>query len=706
METKNNIVKKLMKVVKIPPLLREVLPLKKEEVGAEGKRKMFWRVGLVFLAVFFVFFDGHTASAATVDCTSSSARARCTIASRNQEAAVAFTCLDTSRADCAAWCEAQPGWDSATTSCAARDYSSGEGSTGTATVTTTKVVCKDVDDYGLIGNAFYDATKVILYGVFKLLAWLLVAVVSLFAWVIDSKNVSFILGNPGLYASWAMVRDFLNLGFILVLLYIAFCVIFQIGSYSDGWKKMLLMMVIMALLVNFSFPICRFIIDVSNVTFYYLVDAGFGGKDGNEVMTKLMQGSGIQEFTDVTCTTVSFLLAMIVFTFMMMITLAVIAVMFVIRMVALGILVIFSPIGFSGAAFPFSKKYATEWWDSLFKYAFFAPIMIFMIIIAVNIFSSLSRDSFNVVAQKNMGADAGIKPGFIGTMAFFSIPIVILWFGMGMAQKMSIAGASAVTGAAKKAAKWAGSMPWKGAKAGFKATGVPGGVKQKWDNVSKGFKASQASREARIAASGPFKDKNAMERDMRKRATEYEKTETEDDLKVMAKRGDSAAAFALANKGKMDAETLKSSMDSAKDDKIKKAILGKTSETRMDVTLDYKWKMDQAKAANDTTKKNWTSVQETAKDEYGSLTAEEWAKQKDLDKQFSHDPINNPNPHANEIKAGAGAAFGSLDDRAKIEALKRMNGKNSSAIGGAPGVNIPPSGPTPPPPGSGPAPHP
>jgi len=42
----------------------------------------------------------------------------------------------------------------------------------------------------------------------------------------------------------------------------------------------------------------------------------------------------------------------------------------------------------------------------------------------------------------------------VANMAFFAIPIVILWIGIGFAQSMGIAGASAVTGAAKKFAKW------------------------------------------------------------------------------------------------------------------------------------------------------------------------------------------------------------------------------------------------------------
>lgn len=314
--------------------------------------------------------------------------------------------------------------------------------------------------------------QLLLVGVLKIMSWMLGLAVIIFDYIIKSKNVESIMSNTGIYQSWAMVRDFLNLGFILVLLYIAFCVIFQIGSYSDSWKKMLLMMVIMALLVNFSFPICRVIIDFSNVAFYYLVNIGFPGKSGDAIFTQITKDVGFGDILGNVGTdpSVAKLIAMIIFTFILAITLLVIAILFVVRMVAIGILIIFSPIGFAGAAFPFSKKYASQWWDNLFKYAFFAPIMMFMILIASKIMEVMSiNEKLSVVdsAKKNLGTD--LDPNMFGSMAFFAIPIVILWFGMHMAQTMSIAGASAVTGAADKAAKWAGSLPWRGAKFGASA---------------------------------------------------------------------------------------------------------------------------------------------------------------------------------------------------------------------------------------------
>lgn len=435
----------------------------------------------------------------------------------------------------------------------------GQGSLQTCSVTK--------EDYGFFGDMFMSVLKALIYALFQLIVWILGAVTILFGWIVKSENMSLIMTNSGIYQSWAMVRDFLNLGFILVLLYIAFCVIFQIGSYSDSWKKMLLMMVIMALLVNFSFPICRVIIDFSNVAFYFLLNSGIGEKaSGEGIMTFIIKQTGLQDLITVglNCVSVSYLIAMTVFMFILTITLLVIAVLFVVRMVALGLLIIFSPIGFAGAAFPFSKKYASEWWDNLFKYAFFAPIMMFMILIAYKILSFMTRGSFNTLAENSLGAKSDIDPTFLGTMAFFAIPITILWYGMHMAQNMSIAGASAVTGTASKFAKWAGA----------KVTGIDA-MKRGWGAYSARRKQADedkwAGRLGRWAGSQQDRLRGALpggrdaylryERDVAarvKRETERNDTVNMDEvsLKKLAQSGDkfekAAAVMELASRGVAD----------------------------------------------------------------------------------------------------------------------------------------------------------
>lgn len=526
------------------------------------------------------------------------------------------------------------------------------------------------------------------------IAWLLTGVLyfagkllslsgTLFAMIVDVKNFNTVFhgttstGENLLYAVWKLVRDFLNIAFILVLLYSAFCTILQIESYN--YKKILLKLVIMALLVNFSFPITRFIIDASNVLMYTIINTLFGTTI-NSQFANITHGGGIDAILALNSSaSLPNLLAAIVFVFILAITLLAIGILLVIRLVVLAMLLIFSPLAFVATIFPDTGGYSSKWWDNLFRYSFFGPIMLFVIYIATQMLAAASSLQKSALANAQSNS---LEPGLIGTMAFFTVPIVILWLGMGVAQSMSIAGAATVMGGAQKfigkVGKFVGKGAYKAPWAAIKSTGIPGGVQQSWKkNVTDRLDRSQKTREARWA--GRLGDKGAAERNMKTRSAEYEKNnETIEDLKQWAAKGDTAAAYSLATRGKMDPGTFKTIMDklkAQKDTRTMESLMGKTSESRMDVTLQYKLDLDKAKAASAdpvvrATAKGWANITAVAEHEYGGLTAEEWSKQKDLPEQFK-DPI---------VKAAAKTSFGTLDTAAKTEAFKRMNGKNADAI--------------------------
>lgn len=287
---------------------------------------------------------------------------------------------------------------------------------------------------------------------------LLIASGALFGWIVKPENQTAISGQPIIYNTWMMVRDLLNVAFIMALLFSAFATIFQVEKYS--YKKLLLNLILMALLVNFSFPIARFIIDLSNVLMYSLINrmtlvGPAGTSDATATMGALAFGSQFAQMLNVKNNDATYLISAIIFGFILAITLLAIAVMFVIRMVALAILIIFSPIAFVAAIIPDTSSYSSKWWSQLFKYCFFGPIMIFMLyissalIIQIGSISTMKQFQSQVVNQASASADVGV----IAAVAFYSIPIVILWFGMGVAQSMGIAGAATVMGAAQKVSK-------------------------------------------------------------------------------------------------------------------------------------------------------------------------------------------------------------------------------------------------------------
>jgi hypothetical protein len=286
--------------------------------------------------------------------------------------------------------------------------------------------------------------------ILRFLGWVLAAVATLFVNVVDVEVFNQVLGsNKVIYETWAMVRDTLNIAFILVLLFSAFCTIFQIEKYN--YKKILINLVLMALLVNFSFPIARVIIDFSNVIMYYFIkNLGLSGS-ATSIFPSIAQNSSLYDIltiNDVNADT-SFLLAAVVFTLIFLVTIFAVTLLMLIRMVVLALLVIFSSVAFVGSLVPFLSTHASKWWDNLFKYSFFGPIMIFMIVVSLKMMTAITSlgGKFSNIAGTQT-PDQGASN--IAAMAFFTLPIVILWVGMSFAKQMSIAGAGAITGAASK----------------------------------------------------------------------------------------------------------------------------------------------------------------------------------------------------------------------------------------------------------------
>lgn len=325
-----------------------------------------------------------------------------------------------------------------------------------------------------------DALKQLLIGVLTFVGWLLIIPGVLLDYVLDTKNVTLFLDRGVVKSVWTMVRDFLNIGFIFVLLFSAFATIFQAGD-KYHIKNIIFKLILMALLVNFSFPISRFIIDVSNVAMYWMLNNMFTGlSGGGSIAAEIANSSGLKTLLvpgDASSFPIAYLLAAIVFVFILGITLFIIAVMFLIRLIALSVLVMFSPVAFMGYIFPSTAGYASKWWDALFKNAFFAPIMVFGLAIALKIMTEVGQggmDGFKQAATNNV-ADGG-SPAWIAGAAFFSLPVIVLWMMLGVAQKSSAAGAGAVIGKAKQFSNWVGRKNWGGIRPIASTLGVTGGV--------------------------------------------------------------------------------------------------------------------------------------------------------------------------------------------------------------------------------------
>lgn len=389
------------------------------------------------------------------------------------------------------------------------------------------------------GGIFTAGVKFILTQIQLLVGWLFAIAATLFAWAIDPSNMSGdtgLLNKPAVRDVWTMVRDLLNMTFILVLLFAAFCTIFQVDKWA--LKKVWLNILINALLVNFSYPIARFFIDVSNVAFYYFVNHLFsstGAVTGSSIMAMFGASSTIGNLlqpASFTADPIAYQIAMIVFIFIMGMTLLIVAGLFLIRLIALTMLVMFSPIGFVGYIFPDTAKHADKWWSQLFAYSFFAPIMIFGIAISLRIAEALKAENIrSMISNASTNAPAD-QIQWVSDMAFYFIPVIILWMFIGVAKSAGIAGADTVVGGVKKGGKWLANAPGK-------YSGIYGATKKATEDFNKKGKlfgkkiplmgsAGREEREAAMAAfvtggTGGYKDarRNVEDKKIAEQMKEY-----------------------------------------------------------------------------------------------------------------------------------------------------------------------------------------
>lgn len=318
--------------------------------------------------------------------------------------------------------------------------------------------------YNLWSGGWEGILVYFLLMILNVLASFLSATISLLTQFIDARTLTGLIDNKAvIYPAWQTIRDVCNLAFIFTLLFSAFATIFHVDKYHI--KTLFGKLLIVALLINFSFPITRFVIDTGNVPMYYMAQILFGNSSTTNIGTQISDNANIvcafvpydtgckgRQITELEYGTkminqTSTLFASIIMIFLFTITMFVLAGLFMIRTIALAILIIFSPLGFIGLAVPALSKYANEFWENLVKYTFFGPVMLFVLAVSVKVISAMNIQAVSLSQNPGTG-------GIASAIQAIAVPIVILWIGMAIAQKANIWGANTIIGAAEKVAKW------------------------------------------------------------------------------------------------------------------------------------------------------------------------------------------------------------------------------------------------------------
>lgn len=269
--------------------------------------------------------------------------------------------------------------------------------------------------------------------------------------------------------SWAALRDIFNLVFIFGLVAIGFKMILRVNDSNS--KRWLVMLILAALLVNFSLFITKFVIDFSNIVAVEIINEGLAGPDPvfrtqtnnssrvdiSMSMSEAMRLPTINNNSPQTINTINNSLTneeiegragwglifgtMIVYIVATFVFLAA-AILLIIRAAVLIILMIVSPFLFIGMVFPSLQSSATKLWKMLFSRAFFAPIYILFLYITL----TLTDRFVTAVSTGNNGpniggAMAGLTEQTISnTFGPFLIIVVLLMISLVAAQKIGAEG--------------------------------------------------------------------------------------------------------------------------------------------------------------------------------------------------------------------------------------------------------------------------
>jgi hypothetical protein len=249
----------------------------------------------------------------------------------------------------------------------------------------------------------------------KVMQWIM----TLFAWLVGvaaitlDNAVYYTIVKMGTFVShlsaigvtWRILRDFGNIMLIFGFVAVGVTTILNVDWYGGG-KKMLPMMLVAAVFLNFSLFIAEAFIDTSNLfatQFYTQINGGqpagsksFTTSDINNdgISNKIMAQLGLQTiygdsqrntkiFESGNSWIIGFMgIILFIVTSFVLFSLAFVLIA---RFVALIFLIILAPVGFAGLAVPMLKRRADKWWSTLFEQIVTAPILMLMLYVALAI---------------------------------------------------------------------------------------------------------------------------------------------------------------------------------------------------------------------------------------------------------------------------------------------------------------------------------
>ncbi|MDD5750107.1 MAG: hypothetical protein PHU56_00420 [Candidatus Pacebacteria bacterium] len=273
----------------------------------------------------------------------------------------------------------------------------------------------------VFSNLFGRLFKLLLQLSNALLSWM----TQLVGWILSNPfNISYTRpgvtppGNFIIEIGWTLLRDLVNMGFILGLAYIGLATALDLGK-GFNTKTTFRNLIIIALLINFTPAICGVVVDAGNIlTSFFTQSADFSAINDifNRQESKL-SADWENIFTDkyVLLNTVMLIFfgigsAMILFLYVLLL---------LVRAIRIWILVILSPVAFFARIFGKTEKYFSMWWNDFIQWALILPVSLGFFLYLGQQILARTNELMNTAGSSPTGAINQILPytvsvGFMG----------------------------------------------------------------------------------------------------------------------------------------------------------------------------------------------------------------------------------------------------------------------------------------------------
>ena len=257
-----------------------------------------------------------------------------------------------------------------------------------------------------------------------------------------------ISGTPYIYSDavnlgWPIVRDLANMFVVLGFVIVGIAFTLRIESY--GSKKVLINLIIATILINFSLLICGIFIDGSNILMRYFF------KTNNFWAGWFPEISGLWTIlTNLGTDNVLNFAAKIIGLVLFWVAAGLVNILYffllLMRVIALWMLVILSPLAFVCYVFPFSRGIFQMWWKNFFQWC----IIILPAGLFYHIGSTLIHSSFSKHSELDLANTSTYISYISNAFSIILVPSMFLIAGFLVSLQFSAMGSSVITNFANK----------------------------------------------------------------------------------------------------------------------------------------------------------------------------------------------------------------------------------------------------------------